>query len=412
MFNTLITSIISISLLFSTTATGEITENSEKYTNHQVGVPVTNTMSDETNLNLKNNDVNTNTTISSKSITDKNTNKTDKKFTSKSNSTSTTNTPGFVQKIYSVQVFLNLFSLYDILQEEAVENSDYIENSSKKSNITDEDKDHDATSINTPKSDEYYADLLDNMDFSVSVDIDTDSYENDSKSPNSSSNSPDLSVESDSDSYPTTSDINHCKMLVYKTLNALPEDHYKELDDLVLTYTNDGRRGYGGAHKVILRCSDVEDSELTGVLVHEIGHVVDIGLYKGSPRTGKSNYYDGQIPIYRDDLSLDFYNINWIDSENQKESSDKLDFVTGYSKTDAFEDFAESYAFYIFQGDTFREMTEYNDKLSQKYDFLKENVFDGEEFDFSDPDDDLVFDRDYDSTVLPYDQEGFFETDL
>jgi hypothetical protein len=197
------------------------------------------------------------------------------------------------------------------------------------------------------------------------------------------------------------SSLTHCKALVYKTLKSLPEDHVSELKHLTFRMADSGNRGLGGSHAIVIRCGGVSDNELAAVMIHEMGHVTDIGMVSGSFLSGKSEFVDGTVPIYKDDKSLEFYRISWKDSENLKDNAEKKDFVTGYAATDPFEDFAESYIMYVLHGAKFRTMTRWNEKLRQKYDYLRVNIFDNKEFNG------LMgnvspYQRRYDSTLIPY----------
>lgn len=211
------------------------------------------------------------------------------------------------------------------------------------------------------------------------------------------------------DSRSSESSLTHCKALAYQTLVSLPDDHREHLQHLTL-YFAEGRRGLGGGSTVILRCSDVTDNELMSVFVHEMGHVVDTGLHTGSYWAGKSEFIDGNVPVYNDDLSLRFYRISWVNEKEMKRDAQKTDFVTGYAMTDPFEDFAETYNFYILHGAQFREMTVYNRQLWRKYMFMKYYIFEGKEFD-NDPYTEVdYFTRNYDSTVLKYDTSSFLDS--
>jgi len=171
--------------------------------------------------------------------------------------------------------------------------------------------------------------------------------------------------------------LEYCESLVYRTLKSLPERSVKHLKHLTLYFADKGRRGLGGGDTVILRCQNVSDDELVSVLVHEMGHVTDTGVLVGHTSKGRSEFNDGVNPVYNDDPSLGFYRISFINEKSLKKDASSLDFVSGYAMTDPFEDFAESYNFYILHGPTFREMAKYNDVLRQKYDFLKGVALDG-----------------------------------
>lgn len=218
---------------------------------------------------------------------------------------------------------------------------------------------------------------------------------------------PGTSYKAESES--SISSLNHCKSLVYQTLVSLPEEHREHLQHLTLYFAN-GRRGLGGGSTVILRCSDVSDKELSSVLVHEMGHVVDTGLYTGDSWYGKSEFMDGNLPVYNNDLSLRFYRINWEDSETLKPGARESNFVSRYAMTDPFEDFAETYNFYILHGKQFKEMAEYDRSLMRKYLFMKYYIFQGQEYN-NDPYTTVEpFTRTYDATVLNYDQNSFIKT--
>jgi hypothetical protein len=203
------------------------------------------------------------------------------------------------------------------------------------------------------------------------------------------------------------SSLKHCKSLVYRTLKSLPSKSVSELKNLTLYFADDGRRGLGGSNTVILRCSSVTDEELVSVLVHEMGHVTDTGAINGSAAGGISSFYDGSNPVYGDDPSLEFYTLDFKDDKTLKRTATEWDFVSGYAMTDPFEDFAESYAYYVLHGNEFRSLAETNSVLQKKYEFLKNKVFNGKEyFNGSAKADASV--RHYDVTVLPYDMNKFF----
>ncbi len=217
-----------------------------------------------------------------------------------------------------------------------------------------------------------------------------------------------------------TSSLNHCKSLVYKTLKSLPSEATSTLKNLTLSFENDARRGLGGGSTIILRCENVTDEELVSVLVHEMGHVVDTGLIEGNSSAKESEFRDGNDPVYNNDPSLEFYRLSFVSGKTRKTQATKLDFVTGYAMTDPYEDFAESYNYYILHGGTFREMARGNEILQKKYNYLKTRVFKGEEY-FLDDEARIgeakkadsgsktvsVGERQYDATLVPYDLNKF-----
>ncbi len=214
--------------------------------------------------------------------------------------------------------------------------------------------------------------------------------------------------EYDKGSINTVADLDRCAGLVYQTLQALPDGIARNLKDLTLYFTNTGRRGLGGGSTIILRCKNVTDKELVSVLVHEMGHIEDTGELNGNFWTGASEFKDGKNAIYIDDKSLDFYRISFTDEKTRKANSSDLDFVSGYAKTDAFEDFAESYNFYLLHGDKFRMMAGANEKLMKKYEFMRDIAFSGKEYE-NDASTNSGSNkrRSFDVTVLDYDMKKF-----
>lgn len=136
--------------------------------------------------------------------------------------------------------------------------------------------------------------------------------------------------------------------------------------NLVIDAERQEPRGQVMGNKLILATSVSDDSERLKVFVHELGHIVDIFYLKKD--------------ILSADPSDRFYEISW-DSYNTKKKEMKIpDFVSGYSLSNKYEDFAESFAFYIFHNEDFARLASENGILQQKYDFLRSYVFGKEEF--------------------------------
>lgn len=168
-------------------------------------------------------------------------------------------------------------------------------------------------------------------------------------------------------------------------ITLLPEEHLGALNQVFLRYDDpDARRGLGGGSTMILRAVDVSRDEFISLFVHELGHSVDLGML-GGISTEETEFYDGVIPITTDDPSLDFYRISWASATEGLEGVRPEDFVSGYAASDAFEDFAESYVYYVLHGREFRERKKVNNTLAKKYEFIK-MLFVGQEFDTGDAD--------------------------
>lgn len=194
---------------------------------------------------------------------------------------------------------------------------------------------------------------------------------------------------------------------ITSVLKKLPEQHFSTLQSLVLDYSKEAYRGLGGKNIIILRAVDINPSEFIAVLVHEIGHTVDLGYLIESDTAVKSEFSDNGKPVYANDLSLNFYRISWDNEKSIKKDAGNLDFVSGYALTDPFEDFAETYVYYVLHNKDFKSKTETNEKLSQKYDFMKNTVFNGKEFNTGGDLPNNTNTRPWDITLMSYDLQGF-----
>ena len=204
----------------------------------------------------------------------------------------------------------------------------------------------------------------------------------------------------------TNKELSHCKSLIYRTLQSLPKAHVGKLKNLTLIFSENARRGLGGGTSVYLRCENISDSELVAVMVHEIGHITDSTVLTGNIIAGTSAFLDGNNPVYNNDSSLNFYQISFENEKTIRYAGLEADFVSGYAMTDPFEDFAETYAFYLLHGNEFRAMAQNNPALSQKYFFMKYSVFAGKEYLNGDLKN--TASRNFDVTVLSYDLGKFF----
>lgn len=202
--------------------------------------------------------------------------------------------------------------------------------------------------------------------------------------------------------------INHKKSLLYQTWSKIPEKHRDSILYLVVSEDENTSRGIGGQNTVMLHIGKLRDEELMSVWVHEIGHVVDTGLYRGTQPSSPTNFMDGNSTVLQNDISNVFYSISWESTTKKKKGVTSLDFVSGYAMSDPFEDFAESYLFFILHGNTFRSMTKTSSKLYEKYIFLQNIVFDGQEFTTG-----TVLQntkaRYYDATLVPFNSKEFLQ---
>ena len=200
------------------------------------------------------------------------------------------------------------------------------------------------------------------------------------------------------------------KQEIVSVLEKLPINHTSALKNIVLDYDPKAHRGLGGKSIIILRGINIDPEEFTAVMVHEIGHNVDLGYLSELDKAKQSEFMDGKKPVYEGDPSLDFYRISWEDDKTRKKTASNLDFVSGYAMTDPFEDFAESYVYYILHNKDFKSKTQTSEQLLKKYQFIKNNVFNGKEFDTGEYLTDRLNNRPWDITILSYNLDEFLRS--
>ena len=64
----------------------------------------------------------------------------------------------------------------------------------------------------------------------------------------------------------------------------------------------------------------------------------------------------------------------------KKKGAKLADFVSGYALSNKYEDFAESFAFYVFHNAEFKKRALSNSQIAKKYDFFSKKVFESGDF--------------------------------
>lgn len=165
------------------------------------------------------------------------------------------------------------------------------------------------------------------------------------------------------------------RILADRVLRALPSSCKDNLKNFYVNYEkNPENRGLGGESTMIVT-GNVPDDEFMALIIHECGHITDLGGLRGTDRKQPTAFFDGTMSIYGDDRSVAFYSISWLTPHMMQPNMDDSDFVSGYGKTDPFEDFAESFAYYALQQREFGKLAEKNAILKAKYDFMEQVVF-------------------------------------
>ncbi len=194
-------------------------------------------------------------------------------------------------------------------------------------------------------------------------------------------------------------EILHIKRHIRWLLETLPQSHINALEEIEVRNFKHQSRGLANDKKMILHTQSIDDNhELISVITHEMGHIVDLGLLKGT--SNKDSEFSTRTSfIAQDDPSLGFYRISWK-SSTEKKNNDTTHFVSGYAQTNPFEDFAETYLFYRFHGEKFRSQMKHSFILQQKYAYMKNIVFDSEEFQTHKPEPEIQA-FPWDTTLLP-----------
>lgn len=141
-----------------------------------------------------------------------------------------------------------------------------------------------------------------------------------------------------------------------KDMNFLLE-LYKKKEKMRGKFYNNTIQMYG--------ISELNTNEILSVFIHELGHYFDI------------IYLEKQV-LY--DVSDLFYTLSWVDINIMKAGREKKDFVSGYAMTNKYEDFAESFIYYILFNDDFRQKANDSEILQKKYEFFSKKIFRNDEF--------------------------------
>lgn len=110
---------------------------------------------------------------------------------------------------------------------------------------------------------------------------------------------------------------------------------------------------------------NLPQTELLSVFIHELWHAFDI------------IYLDKQVFF---DVSERFYTLSWEQTKVLRPWLQSQDFITWYAMTSKYEDFAESFTYYILFNNDFRKKAETSKILQKKYDFISKYIFRNDEF--------------------------------
>lgn len=125
-------------------------------------------------------------------------------------------------------------------------------------------------------------------------------------------------------------------------------------------------RGKMQGRAITLSAKVPRDGEFIKLFIHELAHYIDIYTLAGTR--------------YVSDPSDAFYAISWIDKTTKRSGEGISSFVSWYAATNKYEDFAESFTFYVFHNREFADRAMKNESLRQKYLFFSNTVFKDGEF--------------------------------
>jgi len=139
----------------------------------------------------------------------------------------------------------------------------------------------------------------------------------------------------------------------------------------------------------------MKNNECTAVWIHEFGHFVDLYFLKKWVITDISNF---------------FYNISWESTMVMKPWLKQSDFVSGYSMTNKYEDFAESFTYFVLHNEDFLTKSNKSKLLKDKYNFFIRYLFRNWEFVWTDFSTDNQIKNYYrDITKINFSLENFLE---
>lgn len=184
------------------------------------------------------------------------------------------------------------------------------------------------------------------------------------------------------------------------SLLELPTTHTQALKELEVRNTKHVSRGLANSRMMILNADSISTKEeLQAVFTHEMGHIVDLGMLSTTSRT-KTDFWTQGTQVFTLDPSLGFYKLSWEDHKQKKPGVTRRDFVSGYAMASPFEDFAESYLFYRLHGEKFRSIASDSNILAAKYKFMKEQVFQNQEFQLQKTDKGFLHNLIWDATLV------------
>lgn len=122
------------------------------------------------------------------------------------------------------------------------------------------------------------------------------------------------------------------------------------------------------------------DCMIANTIIHEAGHNLQFSRFGVNFKDGKLKEFSDISWILKDSGFI----INpELDTDTKPDTVNYQGFVSDYSMTAPAEDFAETFSYYMIYSEYFRYKLQYDKILKVKYEWMKNNVFDGREYDKS-----------------------------
>ncbi len=139
---------------------------------------------------------------------------------------------------------------------------------------------------------------------------------------------------------------------IYKSIQHLWIHMYEQADNVRWNMRHATLRFFG-VHNMSVW-------EFLSVGIHEFAHYFDIYILEKS--------------LFQD-VSRYFYDISWESTKVIVSGQKSTDFVSGYAMTNKYEDFAETYTYFVLHNDDFFLKAQQSEILQKKYDFFGKFIF-------------------------------------
>jgi hypothetical protein len=161
--------------------------------------------------------------------------------------------------------------------------------------------------------------------------------------------------------------INHIDQYLYTDKKII-----NSIDTITIHINNLGRRGMAWNRTIVFNMWKIKSNkEFIWVVIHELNHIVDLNVLEWTLNKLNNDYtefWEKRFAI--DDHSLNFYKISWKNEKTMRPWIWFKDFVSWYSLTDPFEDFAESANLYLNHYNLFLSMARSNTLLAKKFKYM------------------------------------------